>query len=462
MVALDDSGLAGAALHHVGVNGALAQEVHFAQLLALRLEDPDELLADDLPFPLRVLHACKLCEEALPGVDPDDVHVKLFFEDPLYHVPLVLAQQAVVHENAGQVLADGLVHQHGGHRGIHPAGQAAEDLLVPHLLFNGLNGLLGEGAHLPVAPAAAHPVQEVSEHLLALLGVLHLRVELHGVELFLPVFHGGHRAVGAVSGGREALRQLGDVVVVAHPADAVPHVLKKQGTAVELGHSLAELGHVAVGDLSPQQVGHGLGAVADAQHRHPQLEHSLGAQGRPFLVDAVGPSGEEDALAVPQGRWVGFIILDLAIDPQVSHPAGNELGVLAAKVQHHHALVGVVCHSHLVLFSAILSEGILAHRGDFRKKNRERPDCPHPGAPPAAPPPGGRGPTPCGGRGLAPGGQGRRGRSQPAAGLRPKAAALFKTRGRPLPRALRPAYSTVTDFAKFLGLSMSQPFMEAT
>src|SRR5699024_8109261 len=98
---------------------------------------------------------------------------------------------------------------------------------------------------------------------------------------------------------------------------------------------------------------------------------------------------------------------------------------------------------------------------DFRKKNRERPGCPTPERP-RRPPPGGRGPTPCGGRGLAPGGQGRRGRSQPAAGLQPKAAALFKTRGRPLPQVLRPAYSTVTDLAKFLGLSMSQPFMLAT
>ena len=161
---------------------------------------------------------------------------------------------------------------------------------------------------------------------------------------------------------------------------------------------------------------------------------------------------------------VGFIILDFAIDPQVSHPAGNELGVLAAKVQHHHALVGVVCHSHLVLFSAILSEGILAHQGDFRKKNRERPDCPHPGAPPAAPPPGGRGPTPCGGAGLGPWGP-RAAGALPASTVErcvPKAAAFLQSRRRPLPRSRVFVYSTVTDFARFLGLSMSQPFMEAT
>ena len=54
VVALDDGRLAGAALHHVRVDGALAQEVHLAQLFALRLEDTDELLTDNLPLALRV------------------------------------------------------------------------------------------------------------------------------------------------------------------------------------------------------------------------------------------------------------------------------------------------------------------------------------------------------------------------------------------------------------------------
>ena len=35
---------------------------------------------------------------------------------------LALAQQAMVHEHAGQLVADRLVHESGGNSGIHAAG----------------------------------------------------------------------------------------------------------------------------------------------------------------------------------------------------------------------------------------------------------------------------------------------------------------------------------------------------
>ena len=50
----------------------------------------------------------------------------------LHLLRLVLPEHAVVHEDAGELLADGLVHEHGGNRGIHAAGKAADRLLVSH------------------------------------------------------------------------------------------------------------------------------------------------------------------------------------------------------------------------------------------------------------------------------------------------------------------------------------------
>ena len=43
---------------------------------------------------------------------------------------LALTQQAVVHEHAGELVTDGLVHQSGGHGGVNAAGQAADHLGV--------------------------------------------------------------------------------------------------------------------------------------------------------------------------------------------------------------------------------------------------------------------------------------------------------------------------------------------
>ena len=173
--------------------------------------------------------------------------------------------------------------------------------------------------------------------------------------------------MGAPGGGGKALGQLGNIVVVAHPADALPHVLEQGGIAFELGHGLAELRHLAGGHRAAQQVGHHLGAVADAQHGDAQFKDLFGAQGGVLGVDAVGAAGEEDALAVPQLLRVGFVAFNLAVDPQVTDPAGDELGVLAAKVQHHYPLVGVVCHVSSHPFSQSYCRAIVAYSLSFRK-----------------------------------------------------------------------------------------------
>ncbi len=62
VVALDDGGLAAqTALDHVGVDGALCEEIDLADLLGLFLEDADELLADDLALALRLGDTGQLC-----------------------------------------------------------------------------------------------------------------------------------------------------------------------------------------------------------------------------------------------------------------------------------------------------------------------------------------------------------------------------------------------------------------
>ena len=47
VVALDDGGVAGAGLDHIGIDGALDQVIHLADLFGLRLKDTDEFLPDD-------------------------------------------------------------------------------------------------------------------------------------------------------------------------------------------------------------------------------------------------------------------------------------------------------------------------------------------------------------------------------------------------------------------------------
>jgi hypothetical protein len=56
-------------------------------------------------------------------------------------LPLPLPQHAVVHEDAGQAVADGPVHQRRRYRGVHAARQPADGGPVAHLRPDGLHRL---------------------------------------------------------------------------------------------------------------------------------------------------------------------------------------------------------------------------------------------------------------------------------------------------------------------------------
>src|SRR4026208_252541 len=69
---------------------------------------------------------------------------------------LAEAHEAMVHEDAGELLADGFMDEDGGHRAADPAREPADHLLEADLLLDAVNGLFLEGSHGPVAVAAAN------------------------------------------------------------------------------------------------------------------------------------------------------------------------------------------------------------------------------------------------------------------------------------------------------------------
>ena len=90
-------------------------------------------------------------------------------------------------------------------------------------------------------------------------------------------------------------------------------------------------------DPAPGHPGQELVAVADAQDRNPQLQYSGIIMGRGGIVDAVGASGEDDALITLRPdlrRSDAAVRLDLREDVKVSHPPGDELVILPAEIQH--------------------------------------------------------------------------------------------------------------------------------
>ena len=234
VVALDVGGaLSPAGLDDVGIQGPLDQEADLAALSTDGLDDPalgglegaDELPADDLALGLRLGDAGQGAQEALGLVDRDDADAHALGVVVLDLLALAGAQQAVVDEDAGELVADGAVDEGGGHGGVHSPAQAADDVGVAHLLADAGHLLVDDVVRRPGGRQSRLLVQEVDQGGLPMLGVEDLGVPLQPVEAAARVLEGGHRRLGGGGGDGEALGGGLDRVTVTHP-----HHLVVRGT----------------------------------------------------------------------------------------------------------------------------------------------------------------------------------------------------------------------------------------
>ena len=279
----------------------------------------------------------------------DEVDVKLLGEDLLDLLGLVLAQQAVVDEDAGHLLADGTGAKGGHHGGVHATGEGQNDAVVADLLAELVGHGLHEVVHAPVLLKTADGEEEVGEDLLAVLGVLDLGVELGGVNLALGVLHGGHGADVGGGGDGKALRDLADGVAVAHPDGLLERRgVEEGGVVVALDGGRAVLADLGVGDLAAQRDGCDLVAVAEAEHGHAQLEDGRVDARSVLGVDRGGAAGEDKRRRGHLAQLIGRDVTrdDLRVDVEVAHATRDQLAILGAKVQDGHELLGA-CLAHV-------------------------------------------------------------------------------------------------------------------
>ncbi len=331
-------------LDDVGIQRALNQEPDVVSHLAGRLlEHVNEGVADATPLLLRVLDPRQLTEEAPRRIHHSQIGVQLSPEGALHLLALPAPQQAVVHQNTGQAPADGALHQRGGHRRIHTAGEAADGPSGPHPVRDLPDRPLDEMAGRPVRPGAADPEQEVLQHLRAARRVHDLRMELHPEQRLGAMPERGHRGVRAPSENLPAGGRHVHPVAVRHPhrgvgagGEPLEQPLPLQDLDVRPPvFPLARLAHFAAREMSQQ-----LHAVADAEHRNAQIEQR-GVRGRGVrIVDGAGAAREDD----PRGGKgadpldVSRRRVDLAVDVSLADPPGDQLRVLRAQVHDQDAL----------------------------------------------------------------------------------------------------------------------------
>src|SRR5918998_953758 len=242
----------------------------------------------------------------------------------------------MVHEHARQIIADGPVYDHGSGRGIHPAGETADGPGVSDLLPYRLDRVVDDVDWRPLRPALARLEEEVLEDLQPVVRVADLGVELHPEAPLLALLEGDDRDGGRLGGDLEALGGGEDGVAVARPGLLLVRGAREE--AVVAPHDYvraAVLPDLDGSHLPAEEERHELHPVADAEHRHVEVEergvHPRGV----VLVDAAGATGEDYALRVA-GLYLlyGGVVGDqLRVDAGLADPAGDQLGVLAAEVQ---------------------------------------------------------------------------------------------------------------------------------
>ena len=123
----------------------------------------------------------------------------------------------MVDEDAGEIAADGLVEQRGANRRVYTAREAEYHAVVAYLLAQLVDRCLHKRGRTPLLAAVADVNHEIPQQRLALRGVEHLGVELHGPEGVARAGVGGEAHIVGAGDDVAVLRNGGDGVAMAHP-----------------------------------------------------------------------------------------------------------------------------------------------------------------------------------------------------------------------------------------------------
>ena len=137
------------------------------------------------------------------------------------------------------------------------------------------------------------------------------------------------------------------------PASRVPDSDHADGGA-------AVLARAGRRDLAPERLRHDLEAVAHAEHGHGRLEERRVEPRRTGLVDRRRPTRQHDRLGLPRqhlGHRHG-VRHDLGVDLRLTHPPGDQLGVLGTEVDYQDQVV----LRHTRSLSSVGSRGFEARR----------------------------------------------------------------------------------------------------
>jgi hypothetical protein len=281
---------------------------------------------------------------------PDHARMQPTREHLHHHPAFVEAQQAVVDEDAGQLVADRAMDQGRRDARIDAPRQAEDHLVGADLLADPRHRLLDVVAHHPVGLRTGDVEHETVQDVATLLRVGDLGMELDCVVAALLVGHAGDRTARRRGHQLEAGRQRGDLVAVAHPhlqhavafgGREVLDALQQARVAACAHLRVAELAMAARLDLAAELHRHREHAVADAEHRHAEFPDRLRcAQVLRFVGRRVA-SRQDDRLRPERADELAadVVRMDLAEDVRLADAPRDQLRDLGAEIEDQDLVV---------------------------------------------------------------------------------------------------------------------------
>ena len=212
----------GDALDDIWVERSLGEELEIGafssgEFLGSLFENANELCADDFAFTLWRSDSAQFGEEASGGVNRLEADLEIVAEETLDGGGFIGAEEAIIDEDTGELVANCAVEQSRSDATIDAAAKAEEHMGVADLIADLLADLLDERAHRPIFGGLADSEEEIREEIFSLGSVGDFGMKLEAVEFFLGVFDGGERGVFGSGDGAEAFGEFGQFVAVTIP-----------------------------------------------------------------------------------------------------------------------------------------------------------------------------------------------------------------------------------------------------
>ena len=323
----------------------MRQPFGVGEFFLFSVKDFDKFRTDYFAFFLRIGHAGKFRQKLLFCINMNHAYAQVAGKHVHHHFAFVQTQQTVVNKHAGQLVADGTVNQRGRYGRVHAARQTQNHFVAADLFADFGNSFFDVVRHGPAWLCTANIQNKAVQQRAALFGVGHFRVELDAVELFLSVFHHGNRARRGVSDDREAGRQFGNFIAMAHPyVERIRRIVLNAACQLAVdGFNLriTEFTLVSRGNFAAQVVRHKLHAVANAQNRNAQIKNT-GIGLIIGFVNGIRTAGEDNAFRVESFDFFQRHVerMQFAVNVGFAHAAGDQLGNLRAEVENKDFILG--------------------------------------------------------------------------------------------------------------------------